>query len=74
MAEFEFSFTFDEGNYENDFTGDIYDFENMWQEVAEEFRQKEENDHFQQMFQQKLNIATTTSCSNLFCYENERYI
>lgn len=71
MADFEFSFTFDEGNFENDFTGDIYDFENMWHEMSEEFRQKEESEHFQQLFEQKLQITTTSSN---FCHKKEHSI
>ncbi|KNC23007.1 hypothetical protein FF38_07942 [Lucilia cuprina] len=71
MAEFEFSFTFDDGNYENDFSGDLYDFENMWQDIAEELRQKDENEQFQQMFHQKLHIDPNYE---KVCHQRERYI
>lgn len=67
MEELELSFTFDEGNYENDFSADLYDFENMWQDYATELRIKEENDHLQAMFIEKLNINSTA-------YGNERSI
>lgn len=71
MADFEFSFTFDEGNYENDFSGDLYDFENMWQDFAEELRQKEENEQLHQLFQHKLHIAPSFEVNS---HPNERYI
>ncbi|TMW45678.1 hypothetical protein DOY81_009241, partial [Sarcophaga bullata] len=67
MEEFELSFTFDEGNYENDFSADLYDFENMWQDYAAELHIKEENDQFEAMFIEKLNINSTV-------YGNERSI
>ena len=67
MEELELSFTFDEANYENDFSADLYDFENMWQDYATELRIKEENEHFQAMFIEKLNINSTA-------YGNERSI